>query len=63
MLLSCHQNAGKNHDIKIANRYFENTAQFKPMLGESLLTTAWCVLGLQMEGRPPVIEGSCEYIE
>jgi hypothetical protein len=29
MLLSSHQNAGQNHDIKIANRYFENVAQFK----------------------------------
>jgi hypothetical protein len=27
MLLSRHQNAGKNHDIKIANRSFENVAQ------------------------------------
>jgi hypothetical protein len=29
MLLSCHQNAGQNHDIKIANRSFENVAQFR----------------------------------
>jgi hypothetical protein len=29
MLLSRHQNAGQNHDIKIANRYFENVAQLK----------------------------------
>jgi hypothetical protein len=29
MLLSRHQNGGKNHDIKIANRSFENVAQFK----------------------------------
>jgi hypothetical protein len=29
MLLSCHQNAGKNHEIKIANRCFENVAQFR----------------------------------
>jgi hypothetical protein len=29
MLLSCHQNVGKNHDVKIANRCFENVAQFK----------------------------------
>jgi biotin operon repressor len=29
MLLSRHKNAGKNHDIKIANRSFENVAQFK----------------------------------
>jgi hypothetical protein len=29
MLLSRHQNAGQNHDINIANRSFENVAQFK----------------------------------
>jgi hypothetical protein len=29
LLLSCHQNAGKNHYMKIANRRFENVAQFK----------------------------------
>jgi hypothetical protein len=29
MLLSGHQNAGENHDIKTANRYFENVAQFR----------------------------------
>jgi hypothetical protein len=29
MLLSRHQNAGQNHDIKIRNRSFENVAQFK----------------------------------
>jgi CRISPR/Cas system type I-B associated protein Csh2 (Cas7 group RAMP superfamily) len=28
-LLSYHQNAGQNHDIKIANRSFENMAHFK----------------------------------
>jgi hypothetical protein len=28
MLLG-HQNAGRNHDMKIANRSFENVAQFK----------------------------------
>jgi hypothetical protein len=28
MLLSHHQNAGKSHDMKIANRCFENLAQF-----------------------------------
>jgi hypothetical protein len=27
--LSRHQNAGKNHDIKIGNRWFENVAQFR----------------------------------
>jgi hypothetical protein len=29
MLLSYHQNAGQNHDVKIANSSFENVAQFK----------------------------------
>jgi hypothetical protein len=29
MLLSCSQNAGQNHDIKIATRCFENVAQLK----------------------------------
>jgi hypothetical protein len=29
MLLSCHQNAGKNWDIKIANRSFEIVSQFR----------------------------------
>jgi hypothetical protein len=27
MLLSRHQNAGQNHDIKIGNKGFENVAQ------------------------------------
>jgi hypothetical protein len=29
MLLSRHQNAGQNYDIKIANRSFENVARFR----------------------------------
>jgi hypothetical protein len=29
MLMSCHQNTGQNHDIKIANRSSENVEQFK----------------------------------
>jgi ribosomal protein S2 len=29
MLLSCHKNAGQNHDIKIATRCFENVAQLR----------------------------------
>jgi hypothetical protein len=29
MLLSRHQNAGQNRDIKVANRSFENLSQFK----------------------------------
>jgi ribosomal protein S2 len=29
MFVSHHQNAGQNHDMKIANRCFENVAQFR----------------------------------
>jgi hypothetical protein len=29
MLLSCHQNTGQNHYIKIGNRCFENVLQFR----------------------------------
>jgi hypothetical protein len=29
MLLSCYQNAGQNHNIKVANRCFESVAQFR----------------------------------
>jgi hypothetical protein len=29
MLLSHHQNAGQSHDIKIANKCFENVAKFR----------------------------------
>jgi ribosomal protein S2 len=29
VLLSHHQNAGQNHDIKIGNRCFDNVAQFR----------------------------------
>jgi ribosomal protein S2 len=29
MLLSGHQNVGQNHDIKVANRCFENVAKFR----------------------------------
>jgi hypothetical protein len=29
MLLSCHQNSGQNHDIKVGNRCSENVAQFR----------------------------------
>ncbi|PNF16896.1 hypothetical protein B7P43_G04720 [Cryptotermes secundus] len=36
MLLSRHQNAGQNHDIKIGNRCFENVAQFR-YLGTTII--------------------------
>jgi hypothetical protein len=29
VVISCHHNAGQNHDIKIANRSFENVAHFE----------------------------------
>jgi hypothetical protein len=29
MLVSCHQNVGQIHDIKIADRFFEKLTQFK----------------------------------
>jgi hypothetical protein len=41
MLLSHHQNAGQNHDIKIANSCFENVAQLKyletPLTNKNLI--------------------------
>jgi hypothetical protein len=41
MLLSRDQNAGQNHDIKIANRSFENVAQFQylgmPVTNQNLI--------------------------
>jgi hypothetical protein len=35
----------------------------KSMLGGIPVPTAWRVLGLRMEERPPDMEVSCEYIE
>jgi hypothetical protein len=35
----------------------------EPMLGGVPVPTAWRVLGLRMEERPPDMEVSCEYIE
>jgi hypothetical protein len=33
MLLSCHQNTGQDHDIRIASRPFESVMQLKYLLG------------------------------
>jgi hypothetical protein len=76
VLLSCHQNAGQNHDIKIAKRFFENLAQFKYLgtkqinQGKSkrLNSGNACYysvqgrygLNLSGSGEGPV-EGSCEH--
>jgi hypothetical protein len=43
MLPSHHQNAGQNHDTKIANRSFENVAQFKYL--ETTLTNQNLIQG------------------
>jgi hypothetical protein len=37
MLLSHHQNAGQNHNIKIGNRCFENAVQFR-YLGNTIIS-------------------------
>jgi hypothetical protein len=42
MLLSCHQSLRKNHNIKIANRLFENETQFK-YLGWIMERLDWVV--------------------
>jgi hypothetical protein len=42
---------------------FTLVLHLQAMLGGSLVTTAWHILRLQMEGSPPGTEGSCEYIE
>jgi hypothetical protein len=36
---------------------------FLTMSGVSLVTRARHIVGLQMEGQPPAMEGRCEYIE
>jgi hypothetical protein len=55
----------KSH-LKILSRYEDNIKiDFieKDRVMWVPVTTAWRVLGLRMEERPPVMEGSCEYIE
>jgi hypothetical protein len=42
---------------------FHEFVNSNTILDGSLVTTAWRVLRLRMEGRPPDMEGSCEYIE
>jgi hypothetical protein len=42
---------------------FKEHITLASMLGVSLVTTAWHIIGLQMEERPPAIKGSCEYTE
>jgi hypothetical protein len=57
MLLSRHQNAGQNHDIKTANRSFENVAQFR-----YLRTTVTNENLIQEEIKRSVISGNAPYL-
>jgi hypothetical protein len=41
----------------LKSEYMKNIFKWVPV------NTAWRVLGLLTEERPPVMEGSCEYIE
>jgi hypothetical protein len=43
--------------------YFVIPKVLVAMLGGSLVTMAWHVLRLRMEGSPPGTEGSCKYTE
>jgi hypothetical protein len=42
---------------------FFSLSSYIPMLGGIPVPTAWRVLGLRMEERPPDMEVSCKYIE
>jgi hypothetical protein len=48
MLLSRHQNAGQNRDIKIANRSFENVAHLKCL--ETTVITPNLIQGKKLRG-------------
>jgi hypothetical protein len=58
VLLSRHQNAGQNHDIKIGNRCFENVAQFR-YLG----TTATYLNLIQKEIKKKFLSGNASFIQ
>jgi hypothetical protein len=49
--------------VMILFQFFVFCLSGRTMLGGSLVTTAWRVLRLWMEGSPLVMEGSCEYTE
>jgi hypothetical protein len=48
MLLSRHQNAGQKHDIKIADRCFQNVAQFR-YLGTTIINQNLILEGIKKE--------------
>jgi hypothetical protein len=56
MLLFNYHNAGQNHDMKIANRVFENVAQFK-----LFLTTVTNQISIQEEIKGRLNSGSICY--
>jgi hypothetical protein len=45
------------------HNFFLFSGSWLPMSGGLLVTTAWRVLRLRMEGRPPDMDGNYEYIE
>jgi hypothetical protein len=47
----------------VKNQLWLINAVEQTMLGGIPVPTAWRVLGLRMEERPPDMEVSCEYIE
>jgi hypothetical protein len=49
------------HEMK--EKGFKKIRMKNTMLGGSLVTMAWHILRLRMEGRPLYTDGSCKYIE
>jgi hypothetical protein len=59
-----YRNSNFIKSIQIGQRAKINFNSWRvPMLGGIPVPTAWRVLGLRMEERPPDMEVSCEYIE
>jgi hypothetical protein len=54
MILSRHQNVGKNHDIKILNRCFENVAQFRH-LGTTITNQILIEEEIKVKGKGKVV--------
>jgi hypothetical protein len=53
-----------NYDLRYVIHKCNKTQKRKNSLPKCVpVTTAWRVLRLQMDERPPDMEGSCEYIE
>jgi hypothetical protein len=54
---------GRAQKLYGARSELNTVFSLETMLGESLVTMAWHILKLWMEGRPPDTEGSCKDIE